>query len=317
MSTVVLGRIGSDRKPIWNQRFLDFSQHYGFEPFLCAVADPDRKGKKEKSFRLVFDDFLKGSEFASWDEMLIRLRNWLDATPGVGNQRVHGTTGLVPNDAFLAEKPLLIGLPSQRFPCYEEVVRAVDADSTISVKGIRYTVPAVLAFRQIPVRLHAEHFEVFDSQGWMYLTQRYADPAFPGKLVIDPTHYATVAKRSREGDLRLDQAFLKRFPELASLVDGLKASMKGIATIHLRSLLRMANAYGRDAFLTAAKKAQDHRRYSAYAVKRILEREFPPPPDIPTPGTGIGPMLLGEVDEADLDEYAHLDHQPVTEDNHE
>lgn len=317
MSTVVLGRIGSDRKPIWNQRFLDFSQHYGFEPFLCAVADPDRKGKKEKSFRLIFDDFLKGSEFSSWDDMLIRLRGWLDSTPGVGNLRTHGTTGLVPNEAFLAEKPLLITLPSQRFPCYEEVIRAVDADSTISVKGVRYTVPAVLAYRQIPVRLHAEHFEVFDSHGRMHLTQQYLDPSVPGKLVIDPTHYAAVTKHSREGDLKLDQAFLRRFPDLGPLVDGLKARMKSIAVIHLRSLLRMADAYGRDVFLTAAKKAQEYRRYSAYAVKRILEREFPPPPETVSPGTGLGPILLGEVDEADLDEYAHLDRQPVTEDSDE
>jgi hypothetical protein len=93
--------------------------------------------------------------------------------------------------------------------------------------------------------------------------------------------------------------------------------MKSITVVHLRSLLRMADAYGRDAFLSAAKKAQEHRRYSAYAVKRILEREFPPPPDVVSPGTGLGPILLGEVDEADLDEYAHLDRQPATENDHE
>jgi len=151
----------------------------------------------------------------------------------------------------------------------------------------------------------------------MHLSQRYVDPSFPGKLVIDPTHYAAVGKRSREGDLKLDQAFLRRFPDLGPLVDGIKLRMKGIATVHLRALLRMADAYGRDAFLAAARKAQEYHRSSAHAVKLILERDFPLPPDDLTPGTGIGPMLLGEVDEADLDEYAHLDHQPATENEHE
>lgn len=310
MSTVTLGRIGADRKPIWNQRFLDFSKHYCFEPFLCAVADPDRKGKKEKSFRLVFDDFLKGSEFASWDDMLARLRIWLDSTPGVGNLRVHGTTGLVPNEAFLAEKPLLIDLPTHRFPCYEEEIRAVDADSTISVRGVRYTVPAVLAFRQIPVRLHADHFEVLDNHGRMHLSRRYVDPSFPGKLVIDPTHYASVKKRSREGDLRLDQAFLKRFPDLGPFVDGLKLRMKSLANIHLRTLLRLADVYGPDALLIAAKKAQECHRFTSYSVKQILEREFPLPEDLSH--TGISATLVGEVEEGDIDEYAHLDRQPAT-----
>lgn len=321
MSTVVLGRIGADRKPLWHPRFLDFSRHYGFEPFLCAVADPDRKGKKEKSFRLVFDDFLKGSAFESWDDMSARLRIWLDHTPGVGNLRVHGTTGLVPNEAFLAEQEFLIQLPSQRFPCFEEVIRAVDADSTISVKGIRYTVPAVLASRQVPVRLHANHFEVYDSHGRMHLTRRYVDPTtHRGKLIIDPMHYAGLSRRPRnnEGQPRLDQAFQQRFPSLAPFVDGLKIVMKSISGIHLRALLRLAETYGNDSFLAAATKAQEHRRFDAYAVQRILERDFPlPPEDLTLSCNGLGATLLGEVDEADLDEFAHLDRHPVTkESNH-
>ena len=47
MATVVLGRIGRDRKPVWHPRFLDFARHHGFQPFLCRVRDPDRKGKTE------------------------------------------------------------------------------------------------------------------------------------------------------------------------------------------------------------------------------------------------------------------------------
>lgn len=316
MSSVVLARIGADRKPLWHQRFLDFARHYGFEPYLCAVADPDRKGKKEKSFRLIFDDFLKGSTFESWDDLAARLRIWLDHTPGVGNLRVHGTTGLVPNEAFLAEQDLLIKLPSERFPFFDEAIRAVDADSTISIQGVRYTVPVILAHRQIPIRLYADYFEVFDSHGRLHLSRRYVDPAtHQGKLVIDPLHYAGLSRRPRdnEGQLRLDQAFLKRFPELALLVDGLKKKMKGIASIHLRALLRLAESYGSESFLAAAKKAQDHHRFTADAVKRILEREFPPPPeDLTAPCNGLGAVLLGDVEEADLNEFSHLDRQPAT-----
>lgn len=316
MTTIVLGRSGAGQDPIWHPRFLEFSRHYGFKPFLCAVADPDRKGKMEKSFRLVFDDFLKGSEFESWDDMSERLRIWLDHTPGVGNLRVHGTTGLVPNEAFLAEKGLLIQLPSQRFPCFDEVIRPVDADSTIAVQGFRYSVPTVLAHRQVPVRLFADHFEVFDTRGHLHLSRRYVNPAtHRGNLVIDATHYVGLKKRPRdhEGLLRLDQAFLRRFPSLALLVDGLKKKMKGIAWIHLNALIRLAETYGNDIFLGAAQKAQDHHLFNSSAVKRILERENPlPPEDLTPPCNGMGAILLGDVEEADLDEFAHLDRDPAT-----
>jgi len=100
MATAVLGRFGSERQVLWHPRFLDFARHYGCEPFACRPRDPDRKGKKEKSFRLVYDDFIKGTDFESWDELDARRRIWLDETPGVGNLRVHGTTRRVVNEAW-------------------------------------------------------------------------------------------------------------------------------------------------------------------------------------------------------------------------
>ena len=320
MSTVVLGTIGSDRKPIWNPRFIEFCRHYAFEPALCAARDPDRKGKKEKAFRLVFDDFLKGSMFESWDDLQQRLYRWLDQTPAVGNLRTHGTTGLVPNEAYLQERPFLTRLPEQPFPTFEEEPREVDQTSTLSVRGIRYTVPAVLGKRQAIVRLHAHHFEVFDSQGRLHMSRKYLDSALhPEKLVIDSTHYAGLKRPVQDAvpggaGQRLDQAFIKCYPTLAPLVDGLKAAMKGIAQIHLRHLLRLAGTYGQEAFLAAATKAQEHRRFDAYAVKRILEREHPlPEEDLVSPSSGLGPMLLGEVKEPDLERFAHLDTMPTTE----
>lgn len=316
MSTVVLGRVGSERKPLWHPRFLEFARYYGFEPYLCAVADPDRKGKIEKSFRYFFEDFLKGSVFESWDDLTRRIRIWLDETPGAGNLRKHGTTGLVPNEAFLTERDLLIRLPEHRFPVYEEVIRAVDQDSTLSVQGIRYSVPAHLAQRQAVVRLFAEHFEVYDSRGAMAASCRYVDRStFKGSLVIDPTHYAGLPRRPGKGRgvKRADLAFVERFPDLAPLADGLKCTMKGLAAVHIHILLRLAETYGLEAFMAAALQAQTNHRFNAYAVRRILERDAPLQPESHhTTIGGLGPALLGEVEETSLDEFAHLDQQPVT-----
>jgi transposase len=322
MATVVLGRIGQEGAPLWNQRFQEFARHYGFESFLCAVNDPDRKGKKERSFQLIQDDFLRGSTFDSWDDMQARLGQWLDQTPGVANLRRHGTTGLVPNDAFKAEQDLLIALPSQRFSVFDETIRIVESDCTLSINGIRYSVPAVLACRSVPVRLFTDHFEVFDARGRLLSAQPYLDRTTqPGRLVIDPSHYANLPRRprNREDGRRLDQAFLRRFPTLGPLVDGLKTAMKTIVGIHLRALLRLAETYGQEAFLAAATKAQEYRRFDANVVRRILEQEHPLQPEDTSPILeGLGPTLLGEVEETTLDEFAHLDRKPTTdpEDDH-
>jgi transposase len=311
MSTAVLARIGSGGRPLWHPRFLEFTAHYGVEPVACAVRDPNRKGKKEKSFRLLWEDFLKGSEFLSWEDLDRRVQIWLDHTPDVGNLRLHGTTRQIPNQAFLAEKDLLIPLPEQRFPVYEDSVRVVDQDSTLSIYGTRYTVPAHLAMRSVPVRLYAQHFEVLDSAGRIAFARRYVAQRDKGKLIIDPTHYANLPRRPRDGsdsNERLDRAFLRRFPEFAPFVEGLTRRMKSLTPIHIRALLRLVEQYGETAFVEAARHAQGYRRFDAAAVQRILERRFPMAGLEPLqPLHGRGPALLGEVESPSLDAYADLD----------
>ena len=147
MATAVLAHYGPDGNPIWHPTFLDFARHYGFQPFACAIRDADRKGKKEKSFRLLWDDFLKATEFGSLEDLNHRLKIWLDDTPHVGNQRVHGTTRLVPNQQWLSERQFLIRLPENRFPVYRQSARVVDQDATLSIDGTRYTVPSSVASR--------------------------------------------------------------------------------------------------------------------------------------------------------------------------
>ena len=90
------------------------------------------------------DDFLKGTEFDSLEQLNERLKLSLDHTPEVANQRLHGTTRLVPNQQWLSEKQFLIQLPEKRFPVYDQSIRVVDDDATLSIGGTRYTVPSSL-----------------------------------------------------------------------------------------------------------------------------------------------------------------------------
>jgi transposase len=313
MSTAVLGHIGSDRKPLWHPRFLDFARHYGFEPFACRIRDPDRKGKQEKSFRLVWDDFLKGSEFSSWEDLDERRGLWLDHTADVGNQRLHGTTRRIPNEAWLEEQPLLIRLPEAQFSVHEESARMVDRDATLSIHGTRYTVPSVLANRSVAVRLYAEHFEVLDPNGRVAFSRAYVSDAQKGQLIIDRTHYANLSRRptggaARAGE-RLDDAFIRRFPELAPFVDGLKVRMKSLAPVHLRSLLRLSDQYGQEALVAATSRAQHYRRFDANAVQRILEQNHSPVDGHQLPPLGgAGPNILGEVEPPSFDGFSDFDH---------
>jgi transposase len=323
MATAVLGRYGSDGKPIWQPTFLDVMRGYGSEPFACNVRDADRKGKKEKAFRLFWDDFLNGTDFESFDDLNERAVTWLDRTPGVANLRRHGTTGLVPNEAWLSERALLVPLPSKRFQVGARSIRAVDQDSTVSMGDRRYTVPSSFANKNVAVRVYAEHFELLDRLGDVGYSRRYVAHDDPRKLIIDESCYATLPRgRARASGRRLDDTFLARFPSLGALASGLRLRMKALAPIHFRALLRLSERYGETAFLQAATRAQEFRRFDSRAVGRILEKQGAVPLDEPPLLGGMGAVLIADVDSGTLDTYAALDSHPAapvrndTEDPH-
>ena len=313
MATVVLGRVGKNRSVLWHPRLLDFARHYAFEPFACRVRHPDRKGKDERIFDYLEKDLLRGSSFASLEDLNARAETWATT---IANRRVHGTTRRIPAEAFLAERDFLVRLPEARFGVHEDAMRQVGPDATVSIAGTLYTVPHHLAGRSVAVRLYAEHFEVLDRQGRLALSRRYVAPEDKGRLQIDPAHYLGLPHGPRGGGgeggasgSALDQALLQRFPAIAPLVEGITVRMKSLAHIHLKALWRLADAHGDAHFLAAAARAQDYRRYSAQAVGRILDRidPLPPEPPLPVDAATRARATLGEVDPGSLDQYAHLD----------
>lgn len=311
MATVVLGQIGRNGQPIWHPRFLDFAKHYGYEPLLCKVADPDRKGGVERFFLYLERDFVQGSGFASIEDLNERVRLWLR---DVANCRVHRTTRAVPDELWRAERDFLIRLPEARFATCDEELRAVGPDATLMIRGTPYTVPQELANSNVWVRLFAEHFEVLGKSGNIAFTRRYVPERDKGKLQIEPGHYAGLPPRGNDPARgpagRLEEAFLVRFPTLADLVVGLKLRMKRLAHIHLRSLWRLAEHYGEPAFLAAASRAQQHRAFNAQVVRRILEQSGALPleePIAPLTASASAAALLGDVDSGSLDDYGYLD----------
>lgn len=318
MSTVVLGTIGKDRKPLWHPRFIDFTRYYGYEPYLCKVADPDRKGKDERIFLYLEMDFLLGSVFESFDDLNAKAKLWQDE---VANRRVHGTTRKVPDEAWAQERPFLIALPDSRYPAYDEELRKIGPDSVISVRGTRYTVPAKLAHQTVSVHLFSDHFEVLDPKGQIAFSRRYVSDAQRGQLVIDPMHYESVSRRASlpGGSVaELEKALLTRFPGLDELCAGIHLRMKSLAHVHLRALWRFADRWGDEPFAEAAARAQAYRRFDAQAVRRILEREHPLPdeePEAPLTAAARVLLALGNVEEGSLDDYAHLDSTQNCSDN--
>lgn len=314
MTTIVLGRTEvapGKREPILHPNAIAYAEHYDFEWRPCEYYHPDRKGKDESVVGFFERDCIRGSSFESWEDLRKHVRDWC----AKANKRKHGTTGLVPDEVWkTTERELLARLPAERFSVHHKEPRAVGPDATLSIGGTLYTVPCELANTVVTVRLFAHRFEVVDPSGKVAFSRGYVDPRDKGKLQLDPAHYASLPKRGGRGRgkrKRLDDTLRARFPALGPLVDGIARRMKTLAPIHYGRLLRLAGRYGDRVFLAAALRIQEAKRHDALAVQRVLEREQPLPDETPLPLLGgAGAVLLADVDEGSLDDYARLDDDP-------
>jgi transposase len=310
MATVVLGKVAGTGDPIWHPRFVEFAAHYGYEPFLCRVRDPDRKGGVESIFGFLENDFVIASSFDSLDEMNARVRTWLDE---VANARVHGTTRKVPDEEWLLEHDLLIALPNVHFPVFEETHREVSEDTTVWIRGTPYTLPWRLANRTVTVRLYHGHFEVLGPEGTVAMRRGYVSAAEKGRLQIDRAHHEDLPRRGdprgKGAARRLEESLIFRFPGLAELVAGITRRLKGLAHVHVRILSRLASRHGDEAFVRAGERALQLRAFNAYTVKRLLERDDPLPSEPVPPLTRSRSLgeFTDDVDPGSLDDYAELD----------
>ena len=134
---VTLGR-DEEKRPIWNQRMLDFSLRAGFEARLCREYRPQTKGKVENGVKYVRRNMWPSIRFTDDADLNGQALEWCDA---VANARIHGTTNRVPWEMLEEERPHLGKLPDRAtLAPYLRVDRKVSRDGFVSWEGSHYGV---------------------------------------------------------------------------------------------------------------------------------------------------------------------------------
>lgn len=162
-----------------NPLYRDMLAHYGVVALPCRVADPDRKGKVERSVGHAKNTPLKGLRFESLMEAQAYLdrweQNWADT-------RIHGTTKRQVAVMFAEEKPALTPLPVEPFRIYQFGDRRVNLDGCVEVEAAYYSTPPGWIGRGVKVQ-------------WDDRTVRVLDPR-TGQLLREHVH-------QRRGEYRI------------------------------------------------------------------------------------------------------------------
>jgi transposase len=157
MKTAVLGE--GDRGIVYNRALIDLARHYGFHPAACRAYRPQTKGKVERPFRYIREDFFLARSFRNLEDLNDQLRVWLDT---VANPRVHATTRRVVNEAFAEERKHLRPLPLAPFKAVLRLERRISRDGMVSVGGNFYSVPDATRRRVVEVHTLANEVQIFE-----------------------------------------------------------------------------------------------------------------------------------------------------------
>jgi transposase len=144
--------------PVFNPKYKDFADHYGFTIVACGVAKGNEKGRVENAVGYIKKNFLAGQTFTGFCQVNPAARLWLDT---VANIRLHGTTKQQPAELFLKEKPALKLL--SLLPYDIGVIHSVRATSRfrVTLDTNTYSIPAEFASALLTMKVYPDHLCVY------------------------------------------------------------------------------------------------------------------------------------------------------------
>ncbi|KNH14825.1 transposase [Arthrobacter sp. ZBG10] len=189
-SAVTAVVFGQGRERLENDRWLLFRSHYCFDAFYCqpGIDGAHEKGGVEGEVGWFRRNRLSPMPVTeSLDELNERIRAW-EAKDD--RRRINDRIRTIGQD-FAAERPFLGPLPGEVFDPGLTLTPRVDRSSLITVRMVKYSVPARFIGRKVRVSLRASEVVVFDGRAVAARHQRIA--AKHGQSVqLD--HYLEVLK---------------------------------------------------------------------------------------------------------------------------
>jgi len=158
MKTAVIGE-DAEGVVTYNASLVAALAHYGSAPKACRPYRAKTKGKVERPFRYIRQDFFLARSFRDLDDLNAQFDDW---RTGIANARVHATTGRIVAEAFEEEKSALITAPAMPYDAVLTVERRVSHEGMIAVGGNFYSVPDTTRRRRVEVQHHPDRVRIFE-----------------------------------------------------------------------------------------------------------------------------------------------------------
>ena len=250
---------------VFNPRYLDFANHYGFQIRACGVGQPQEKGRVENGVGYVKKNFLNGLELSDFQIVNPAARYWLET---VANVRIHGQTQKMPQELFAQEKlkPLH---PLAYEAAILDTVR-VNSQFRIKIDGNRYSVPCQYASSKLTLKRFADRLLIYDQEKLVAEHVRSYDRNQDYEL---PDHVAPLLlhrKKAREQKL-----FLALCPKAHDYYQQLEQRRLN-PKHHVQKIIALSELYGTEVVARALEDAFTYQAFSCEYIANLLQQRQRP-----------------------------------------
>jgi len=253
---------------LFNPRYLDFANHYGFQIRACGVKKPHEKGRVENGVGYVKKNFLHGLELSDFKIVNPAARYWLDT---VANVRVHGQTQKIPAELFAQEK-----LKALHPLAYESAIvemARVNNQFRIKVDGNAYSVPCQYASSKLTLKRLADRLLVYDGVNLVAEHVRSYDRNQDYEL---PDHVQPLLLERKKAR---DQKLFLRFLGLSSKAEEYYRQLQQRRLNpkhHVQKIVALSELYGTDAVARAMEDAFTYQAFSCEYLANMLQKRKRP-----------------------------------------
>ena len=224
----------------YNPEALLLAKHLGTELNACPCYWPRKKGKVERPFQYIEEQFVKGNSFDSMEDLTRKGKKFIEEW----NNMKHTTTQRVPNEYYeLEERKALLPLPAKRYNITDPEIRMVGNDCVISYRANKYSVPCRYVGKKVLCRLvYGFRLLVFDLKGTELCTWELAD----GKkhLLVNDEHVAEIATKVSTSIPQIRRTFTEIFSHGKAYLDAAeRSSTIQQPTHHARKILLLLDLY--------------------------------------------------------------------------
>ena len=301
LKSAVLKRLTGEA-PVFNPRYLDFANHYGFTIKPCGVRKGNEKGRVESGVGYVKKNLLNGLEISDFSVLNPLAREWLD---NIANIRIHGETHKRPVDLFQEEQPRLHAAPATPFDIGS--IHSVRASSRfrVTLDTNRYSVPAQYASTPLTLKAYPDRLCIYHRDKLIARHPRCWDRHRDKELPDHPK--ALLAQRKNAREQKLLGRFLTLSPRAEAYYRELEQRRLNTRH-HVQKIVALSEIYGVEAVARAMADAFAFQAFSCEYIANILEsrqRLLPEPAALHL--TRRQDLLDLEMPEPDLSAYESAD----------